>query len=82
MTEKAEKAARAQRLRDDEVFAEFIAEVRNDAMAKFLTSGPRDTEAREEAHAIIRALNHIEGALQAACDDFTIEQKGQHRGSD
>lgn len=79
-----EKASRAKRLRDDEAFQGLISEVRNDAIAKFVNSGAADAEAREEAHALLRALSKIEGTLAAAIDAKTLadKKKGQHRGSD
>lgn len=83
MTNIVEKASRARRLRDDEAFQEFVAEVRNGAIARFTESGAADTAAREEAHAILRALAAIEGQLQSAIDaESFAKKKGQHRGND
>lgn len=78
-----EKASRAKRLRDDEAFQDLMAEVRNDAIAAFVNSGAADAAAREEAHALLRALSKIEGTLEAAIGAKTLaDKKGQHRGSD
>lgn len=83
MTEISERAARARRLRDDEAFQEFMEAVRQQQVARFLNLSGQ-TEDREEAHAMLRALAAIEGTLDAAIGDETIEQKrkGQHRGYD
>lgn len=79
-----EKASRAKRLRDDEAFADFIQEVREDAIAAFANSRANETEAREEAHALLRAINQIEGKLDAAIGAKALadKRKGQHRGND
>jgi len=77
-----EKAARAKRLREDEAFASFMQEVRDEQMASFANSGADETATREEAHAILRALGKIENRLQAAIDAQTMKEKGKHRGSD
>ena len=48
----------------------------------FADSAASDVEGREEAHAIIRALNEIEVSLKADVDAVTIlkKRKEQHRG--
>ena len=83
MSEITERAARARRLRGDDAFQEFMEAVRQRQLARFmnLSGTPED---REDAHAILRALAEIEGTLDAAIGDETIEQKrkGQHRGHD
>lgn len=60
------KADEARRLRNDTAFLQFIAAVRDKQIQHFLSSGPGDVEAREDAHAIVRALNLIEAELDAA----------------
>lgn len=83
MSETMERAHRARRLRDDEVFQEFIENVRADAISQFERSGAADTAAREEAHAILRALSKLTGKLDAAIANGNRRtKKGQHRGSD
>lgn len=83
MSAASEKAFRYKRLRDDEAFVELMAEVRKRQIDRFQEI-PGSAESREEAHAILRALAEIDGAIQAALDDHAVEQKrkGQHRGSD
>ncbi len=83
MTEISERASRAKRLRDDEAFQEFMEDVRSRQVDVFLNIAAT-VEAREEAHAIVRALSQIEGTLDAAMSAETYEQKrkGQHRGND
>lgn len=83
MTDAEKRALQAKRLRDDEAFQSFVAQVRDRQVAVFLNaaSSPED---RETAHALIRGLSAIEGELRSAETAFAIEQKtkGQHRGSD
>jgi hypothetical protein len=83
MTTTSDKAARAKRLRDDDVFQEFMEAVRAAQVRTFLDIAAAP-EAREQAHGIIRALAAIEGTLAAAIGAETYEQKrkGQHRASD
>lgn len=60
------KADEARRLRNDTAFLQFIGAVRDKQIQHFLSSGPSDVEAREDAHSIVRALNLIEAELDAA----------------
>ena len=59
-------AQEAMRLKNDTAFQQFIQDVREQQKEVFATSGPKDIEVREEAHAIIRALEAIEVNLDAA----------------
>tara|TARA_B100001248_G_scaffold122886_1_gene92119 strand:+ start:1022 stop:1240 length:219 start_codon:yes stop_codon:yes gene_type:complete len=59
-------ANEARRLRDDTAFLQFVAAVRQSQINRFLSSGSDDVEIREDAHAIVRALNLIEAELDAA----------------
>lgn len=82
MSKTSERASRAQRLRDDEAFKEFLEDTRQLQAAVFLDPNSQPEE-REEAHAIVRALSKLDSTLEAAIADWTVEQKkGQHRGSD
>ena len=60
------KAEDAKRLKDDTAFTQFVEDVRNEQIRLFTTSAAQDVEQREEAHAILRALNKIEVELDAA----------------
>ena len=60
------KADEARRLKSDTAFLEFMGAVRESQVQAFLNTAAGDTAAREEAHAIIRALNMIDGELDAA----------------
>ena len=60
------KAQEAMRLKNDTAFTQFIRDVREQQKEVFATSGAKDIEVREEAHAIIRALEAIEIQLDAA----------------
>lgn len=76
-----EKAAWAKRLRADEAFQFFIAEIREDAVSAFVNSARDDSGAREQAHEILRAIEQIEAHLQAAESAQALaEKKGRHRG--
>ena len=60
------QADEAKRLKNDTAFVRFVDDVRKDQMMIFANSDASDVDAREEAHAIIRALKLIEGQLDAA----------------
>ena len=60
------QAEDAKRLKNDTAFTQFVEDVRNEQIRLFTTSDAQDVEQREEAHAILRALNKIEVELDAA----------------
>ncbi len=60
------KADEARRLKADIAFVAFMQEVRDEQIKLFADSGAADVADREEAHAIMRALNQIEMKLDAA----------------
>ncbi len=56
----------AKRLKNDTAFQTFVDDVREEQIRIFANSAASDIEMREEAHAILRALNQIEMQLDAA----------------
>ena len=62
----------AKRLKNDTAFMQFVEDVRNEQIRLFTTSAAQDVEQREEAHAILRALNKIEVQLDAAIAAKTL----------
>ena len=62
----------AERLKNDTAFMQFVKDVRNEQIRLFTTSAAQDVEQREEAHAILRALNKIEVQLDAAIAAKTL----------
>jgi transcription elongation GreA/GreB family factor len=60
------EADEARRLKSDAAFQQFMQSVRDNQMQIFASSGAADIAAREEAHAILRALTLIEMRLDAA----------------
>lgn len=76
------RASDAKRLREDEAFATFMQEVRNEQIAVFLNPAA-STEDREAAHQMVQAIHQIELRLKSAEDALRFEQqKDQHRASD
>jgi len=59
-------AEEAKRLKNDTAFEQFMQDVRDVQMSVFANSAASEVEQREEAHAILRALNQIEMQLDAA----------------
>jgi hypothetical protein len=60
------QADEAKRLKNDTAFQQFIQDVRDVQISIFSNSTASEVEQREEAHAIMRALNQIEMQLDAA----------------
>ena len=78
------RAARSKALLNHEHFIAVMQDLRERQEDAFASSAASDVEGREEAHAIIRALNAIEVSLRADVDAVTIlkKRKEQHRGND
>ena len=74
MSKTVEKASRAIRLRDNKAFQEFVQEVLEDQKTVFMNAHS-DLEARELAHAMVRAITAITAKLQTAETDARFEQK-------
>ena len=66
-------------MKSDSAFMFFVQEVRDDQIKVFTTSAASDVEAREEAHAIMRALNQIEMKLNAATTAETFLDRKQRK---
>ena len=60
------QADEAKRLKNDTAFQQFVQDVRDVQLSIFANSTASEMEQREEAHAIMRALNQIEMQLEAA----------------
>ena len=60
------QADEAKRLKNDTAFQQFVQDVRDVQVSIFTNSVADQVEQREEAHAIMRALNQIEMQLDAA----------------
>ncbi len=71
------QAEDAKRLKNDTAFTQFVEDVRNEQIRLFTTSGAQDVEQREEAHAMLRALNQIEVQLDAAIAAETLLDRKQ-----
>ena len=71
------EAEEARRLKNDTAFKQFMQGVRDNQMQVFANSGVADVAAREEAHAMIRALNQIEVTLDAALAAETLLDRKQ-----
>ena len=56
----------ARRLKYDTAFQQFVQDVRDVQISIFTNTTAQEVEQREEAHAIMRALNQIEMQLDAA----------------
>ena len=66
------KAEEAKRLKNDPAFKGFMVSVREAQISVFMDSETDDINAREEAHAMVRALNLIEVNLDAAIAAETL----------
>ena len=66
------QADEAKRLKIDTAFQQFVQDVRDQQIRLFTTSGAQDVEQREEAHAMLRALDKIVVNLDAAIAAETL----------
>ncbi len=71
------QADEAKRLKTDTAFLQFVQYVRDGQVKAFMDSTAPDVEAREEAHAIMRALNQIEMVLDATIAAETLLDRKQ-----
>jgi lipoate synthase len=78
------RAARSKALLLHEHFIDTMQDLRERQKDIFAESAPSDVEGREEAHAILRALNAIEAMLNADVDAVTLlkKRKEQYRVND
>ena len=60
------EADEARRLKNDTAFKTFMQSARENQMSIFAGSSASEVDVREEAHAIMRALDQIEATLDAA----------------
>lgn len=76
------RANRAKALMQSDAFLDVMQDLRDRQIAAFVNSAAEQSDARENAHAMVRALNKIEEALQADVDAGTLldKQKERHRG--
>lgn len=72
-------AEEAKRLKNDTAFKQFVQEVRDRQVQAFANSAAEDVSAREEAHAIIRALNQIEMTLDATISAEVMLDRKQRK---
>jgi len=78
-----QRAKRSKSLLENEWFVETIKDLRDTQMRIFADSSAQEVEKREDAHAILRALNEIERYLKSDVDAITLlKRKEQHRGND
>lgn len=77
------KAARSKLLLQSEHFQFSMEDLRNQQLQVFANSSADEKDKREDAHAILRALNQIEYILQADVNaEMLIEKKDRHRHDD
>lgn len=69
------RAERSKLLMESEHFQLVMKDLRDRQMAIFASSAASEVDKRENAHAILRALNEIEGMLQADVDAVKLQNK-------
>ena len=81
MVDIEQKAKRSKSLLENEWFIETIKNLREEQKTVFADSSADEVEKREDAHAILRALNAIEVSLRADVDAMALlQKKGTHLG--
>lgn len=72
-------ADEAKRLKNDAAFKNFMQQVRDDQLRIFADSSASDVDVREDAHAILRAVNQIEIKLDASIQAEVILDRKQRK---
>ena len=72
-----QRAKRSKSLLENEWFQETMKNLRDTQMSIFANSSASEVEKREDAHAILRALNEIEYLLQADINAEVFIEKGK-----
>ena len=81
MVDIEQKAKRSKSLLENEWYIETIKNLREEQKTVFADSSADEVEKREDAHAILRALNAIEVSLRADVDAMALlQKKGKHLG--
>ena len=81
MVDIEQKAKRSKSLLENEWFIETIKNLREEQKTVFADSSADEVEKREDAPAILRALNAIEVSLRADVDAMALlQKKGKHLG--
>ena len=81
MVDIEQKAKRSKSLLENEWLIETIKNLREEQKTVFADSSADEVEKREDAHAILRALNAIEVSLRADVDAMALlQKKGKHLG--
>ena len=81
MVDIEQKAKRSNFLLTNEFFIETFEDLREEQKTVFADSSAQEVEKREDAHAILRALNAIEVSLKADVDAMALlQKKGKHLG--
>ena len=70
-------ADEAKRLKNYTAFINFMQQVRDDQLRLFADSSASDVDVREDAHAILRAVNQIEIKLDASIQAEIILDRKQ-----
>ena len=81
MVDIEQRAKRSKALLENGWFVETIKNLREEQKTVFADSSAQEVEKREDAHAILRALNAIEVSLKADVDAMALlQKKGKHLG--
>ena len=72
-----ERALRAHKLRENPDFRAVLQDLREQQKDIFAKTAAQEVEKREDAHAILRALNEIEYLLQADINTEVFIEKGK-----
>jgi hypothetical protein len=69
------KKAQAEHLLKDDTFCTVFDIIRQEQVKKFLNSSTGEIDAREDAHAMTRALNEFEHILKRAITNEVMQDK-------
>ncbi|CAB5212468.1 hypothetical protein UFOVP189_14 [uncultured Caudovirales phage] len=82
MTETAIRSGRkAQELLEDDTFNTAITKIENDQLWIFKSSKPEETQKREMAWSMIRAIENLKTELVKTIDNAKVAQRAAERAS-
>jgi hypothetical protein len=75
MDDRIKRGQHAERLLTDELFVETFEALRKHALHAWETSGPQDTELREEAWRTIRVLDSVKMAFETYAKQGVVDKQ-------
>ncbi|QCG97372.1 hypothetical protein E6C67_26735 [Azospirillum sp. TSA2s] len=73
------RAAQAKRILEDDMFKEMLASIESKATEQWRSSEPHQTEKREDAYRMLRAIGDLRAEFQRVVNDGAFARKRDER---